>query len=125
MVETDGEGASIVFVHGLGGSSNSFSPLLGALNGFRCVRLDLPGSARSELTGQKLSMAALTKAVTEVAQALGAFPAHLVGHSMGTLICQHIAAERPEVVQSLTLLGPILEPGEAARERLTDRARLA
>ena len=47
MIEIDGEGPTIVFVHGLGGTSNSFQMLLGALSGFRCVRPDLPGSGRS------------------------------------------------------------------------------
>jgi pimeloyl-ACP methyl ester carboxylesterase len=44
---------------------------------------------------------------------------------MGTLICQHIAARMPEAVRSMTLFGPILEPPEAARQRLKDRARVA
>ena len=44
---------------------------------------------------------------------------------MGTLVCQHLAARRPELVRSLTLFGPILEPPGPARERLRERARLA
>ncbi len=50
-------------------------------------------------------------------------PAHLVGHSMGTLVAQHVAVEAPELVRSLTLFGPIVEPADAARERLRERAR--
>jgi pimeloyl-ACP methyl ester carboxylesterase len=48
-----------------------------------------------------------------------------VGHSFGTLIAQHFAAHSPGRVASLTLFGPILEPQQAARERLRARAATA
>lgn len=124
-VESDGEGAPIVLVHGLGGSSNSFQALLGALRGFRCVRPDLPGSARSRLPDGALSIDVLTRSIAEVASALAARPAHFVGHSLGSLVCQHLAALMPDAALSLTLFGPILAPSEVARQRLRDRARLA
>jgi pimeloyl-ACP methyl ester carboxylesterase len=125
MTEVDGEGESILFVHGLGASSNSFQALLGSLGGFRCIRPDLPGSARSSLSVETLSIGMFVDAVCHVAKTLGAVPVHLVGHSMGTLVCQHIAARLPEAVRSMTLFGPILEPPEAARQRLKDRAQSA
>jgi 3-oxoadipate enol-lactonase len=49
----------------------------------------------------------------------------VVGHSFGTLIAQHVAARHPDRVASLTLFGPILEPQDAARERLRARAATA
>ena len=51
--------------------------------------------------------------------------AHLCGHSMGTIVCQHIAAEHPERVKSLALLGPLAEPPEPARQAIRDRAAVA
>jgi 3-oxoadipate enol-lactonase len=123
--EVEGDGSPILFVHGLGGSSNTFQPLLGALNGYRCVRPDLPGSARSRLPHENLSISLFVKILIETAQTLGACPAHLVGHSMGTHVCQHIAAQIPDQILSMTLFGPIYEPTDAARERLRDRAQLA
>lgn len=123
--EVEGTGTPIIFVHGLGGSSNSFQPLLQTLHGFRCVRPDLPGSARSRLPHEKLTIDVMVQAIAEAAQMLGASPAHLVGHSLGSIVCQHIAARTPEAVLSLSLFGPILEPGDAARERIRDRARSA
>lgn len=44
---------------------------------------------------------------------------------MGALVCQHLAASAPELVKSLALFGPVVEPGDAARQRLKDRARAA
>jgi pimeloyl-ACP methyl ester carboxylesterase len=125
MIEIDGEGPPIVFVHGLGGTSNSFQTLLGALAGFRCIRPDLPGSGRSPTPFGKLTMEGFAETIGEIIRAIGAAPVHLVGHSLGTNVCQHVATTMPEWVTSLTLFGPILAPPDAARQRLKDRARAA
>ncbi len=124
-VEVAGEGAAVILVHGLGGSSNTFQPQMGALQGYRAIRLDLPGAARSCVPQGPLSMQAFADAVLRVAAELGVTRAHLVGHSMGTIVCQHIAAERPDLVASLLLFGPILEPSDAMRTGLGGRAKLA
>ena len=121
--EVDGEGVPVVLVHGLGGTSNSFQTLMGGLSGFRVIRPDLPGSGRSRLPHQPLTIELLHEALADAMRSLGATPAHLVGHSMGTIICQHMAAQVPELVLSLTLFGPIHEPVDAARQRIRDRAR--
>jgi 3-oxoadipate enol-lactonase len=124
-VEVEGSGAPIIFVHGLGGSSNSFQTLMHDLRGFRTLRVDLPGSARSKLPYEKLTIEWFAEMIIETAQSLGACPMHLVGHSMGTIICQHIAALVPEAILSMSLFAPILEPSETARQRIRDRAQIA
>jgi 3-oxoadipate enol-lactonase len=125
QVEIDGSGPPIVFVHGLGGTSNSFQALLPAFGGFRCIRPDLPGSGRSPRPFQALSMDLFVETVVEVLEKVAGQPAHLVGHSMGALVCQRVAARAGEWVKSLTLFGPVVDPAEAARQRLRDRARAA
>jgi 3-oxoadipate enol-lactonase len=125
QIEIDGAGSAVVLVHGLGGDSNSFQMLLGALGGFRCIRPDLPGSGRSARPFDALSIELFAEAIAEIIEKVGGGAVHLVGHSMGTLVCQHVAARHPECVKSLTLFGPIIEPSEAARQRLRDRARAA
>lgn len=122
MIDSDGEGPPLVLLHGLGGTSNSFQAMLPALAGFRVVRPDLPGAGRSLTPQQTITVDFLVEAVETAAAHLGVNRAHLVGHSFGTLIAQHLAARHPERVASLTLFGPILEPHDAARQRLRDRA---
>ncbi|MCP4329464.1 MAG: alpha/beta fold hydrolase [Alphaproteobacteria bacterium] len=125
VIEDSGDGPAVVMVHGLGGTSNSFQPLIGGLDGFRVLRPDLPGAGRSATRPGLPGLAGLASAVRDTMRAAGVARAHFVGHSMGTLICQYIAAERPETVASLVLFGPILEPPTAARAALKERAEVA
>jgi len=123
--EITGDGPPVVMVHGLGGSSNSFQPIVGALDKYRVVRIDLPGAGRSGMRPGLTGLAGLSAAVRDVMRALGIQQAHMVGHSMGTLICQYLAVSDPRMVTSLTLFGPILEPPLPARDALRQRAETA
>jgi 3-oxoadipate enol-lactonase len=124
-VEDDGEGDAVVCVHGLGGSSNTFTPLMPALARHRVLRIDLPGSGRSQTAEGSLSIARFVDVVRSACARLGVTRAHLVGHSMGTIVCQHLAAAAPALVRSLTLFGPLMAPPEAARAALRARAEKA
>ncbi|KGF67767.1 hypothetical protein LL06_20305 [Hoeflea sp. BAL378] len=123
MVEVEGDGMAVMLVHGLGGTSNTWQPVLPALSGLRVIRPDLPGAGRSATPDGVIDVAFLAKALIRLASDLGIETMHLVGHSFGTLIAQHVAAARPELVRTLTLFGPIIEPADVARERLRGRAR--
>ena len=124
-VEIDGEGDPLVMIHGLGGTSNTFTPQMGLLAGrMRVIRPDLPGSGRSPTSGH-LSIADLGETVVRAVRALGAERAGFAGHSMGTIICFHIALKHPALVKSLALFGPLLAPPDAGRQGLRDRAATA
>ena len=121
-VEDEGEGDAVVCVHGLGGSANTFTPLTPALARHRVVRIDLPGSGRSQAAEGALSIARFADAVQSVCARLNIARAHLVGHSLGTIVCQHVAVAAPKLVRSLALFGPLLAPPEPARAALRARA---
>jgi len=118
-------GPAVVMVHGLGGDSNSFQPLMGVLDGYRVLRPDLPGAGRSPIRPGRSGIQGMADNVLDALRATGIAKAHFVGHSMGTLVCQYIAAQHPECVTALTLMGPILEPPIAARAGLKERAEAA
>ncbi len=122
VMEDSGEGPAVVLVHGLGGSSNSFETVMPALKGYRVLRPDLPGAGRSPYRPGRPGMAGLVAALRDALRAAGVEQAHFAGHSMGTLVCQYLAAESPEMVESLALFGAILEPPVAARQALKERA---
>jgi 3-oxoadipate enol-lactonase len=124
-VEEEGEGDAVVCVHGLGGSSNTWTPLMPALARHRVVRVDLPGSGRSQRAEGALSMARFVDALVSACNRLGITRAHWLGHSMGTIVCQHLAAAQPALVRSLALFGPLAEPTEVARSGIRARAAKA
>lgn len=124
-LEIHGDGTPLVMVHGLGGTSNTFFPQAALFTRwFKLIRPDLEGSGRSPLKG-KLSIEGFTDDIIAVMDSVGANEAHLVGHSMGTIICQHIAAKHAKRVKSLALLGPLAEPPEPARTAIRARAETA
>jgi pimeloyl-ACP methyl ester carboxylesterase len=121
-VEIDGSGEALVMVHGLGGTSNVWSPQMALLaSRVRVIRPDLPGSGRSPASAA-LTIQSLADTVVRAVRVLGVERAHFAGHSMGTIVCQHIAVQHPGLVQSLALFGPLLAPPDAARAGLQDRA---
>ena len=125
VVEDEGEGPVVVCVHGLGGSSNSFTPVMPALARHRVIRVDLPGSARSQRAEGPLSIERYVQALVSMCTRLDLPTAHWVGHSMGTIVCQHLAVAQPARVQSLALFGPLAAPPDGARPALRARAAKA
>ncbi len=124
-VEIDGEGEALLCIHGLGGSSNTWTPVLAALSGFKVIRPDLPGSARSPLLEQPLSIERYAGALEDLLATLGVGSLHIMAHSLGTIVAQHFAVRNPGRVKSLAMFGPLVAPPEAARPHITARATSA
>lgn len=108
-----------LFVHGLGGSAVNWTDLMdllrqpGALGpdapGLACEALDLPGFGFSPAPQDgDYSLAARAAAVIALIERRGYWPVHLIGNSMGGAIATRIAARRPDLVRTLTLVSPAL-----------------
>ena len=121
-VEIEGEGDPVLMIHGLGGTSNVFTALMPAVARYRTIRFDLPGSGRSHRVEAPLSLALFVDKARVVMDRAGVERAHLVAHSMGTIIAAHLAASEPTRVLSLALFGPLLAPPEPARAAIRARA---
>lgn len=117
-VERDGSGDTVLLIHGLGGTSNTWTALGAALARHATIRPDLPGSGRSARASGELSIARFVSAMLEVLDGCEVAGAHVVGHSLGTIVATHLAAAYPGRVRSLALFGPLLAPDEAARAAL-------
>ena len=124
---TQSGAATVLCIHGLGGSSNTWSPLMDALQRFDVLRIDLPGSARSAQadTEHTLSIERMAKACSRVLAAQNVSRCHVVGHSMGTIVAMALAQFNPNLVQSLALFGPLFTPPDVARPALKARAQKA
>ena len=124
-VEVDGDGEPVLMIHGLGGTSNTFTPILSAFARHQRVRLDLPGSGRSSRIEEPLSIELFKDSVLKCMKAFGIGKVHVVAHSMGTIVAAHLAAAEPSLVASLALFGPLLAPLDQARTNIRDRAAKA
>ena len=124
-VEIDGAGDAVLMIHGLGGTSNFWTPALPALARFRNIRPDLPGSGRSHRVEGALSMDRFVRALMRVCGAAGVERAHVVAHSMGTIIAFHLAALEPRLVRSLALFGPLTAPPDSNRGPIRARGAKA
>ncbi|WP_433497884.1 alpha/beta fold hydrolase [Sphaerimonospora sp. CA-214678] len=108
-VTPEGPRETAVFVHGLAGSATNWTDLMGELAGeVRGVAVDLPGAGYSPapLDGD-YSVDGHARAVVRLVEHLGG-PVHLFGNSMGGAVSVRVAATRPDLVGSLTLISPAL-----------------
>ena len=76
-IEIDGEGDPVVMIHGLGGTSNTWTPLATAFLRHKRVRLDLPGSGRSHRVEGPLSIARFVQATRRAMAAASVERAHV------------------------------------------------
>ena len=125
VVEEEGEGDAVVCVHGLGGSTNTFTPLMPSLARHRVIRVDMPGSARSHRVEGPLTIERFVDTLLSACNRLGVTRAHWIGHSLGTIVCQHLAVAAPKLVRSIALFGPLIAPPEPARVAIRTRAAKA
>jgi len=113
-------GCLIVLLHGLGGSTRSFAPLLPLLPSqtHRILAVDFEGFGKSPLTDPSTPLS-LERYVADLddltayvqrddrseEQDACARPIIFIGHSLGSIVALHYAAKRPSEVGGLALLG--------------------
>lgn len=99
-----------LFVHGLGGSSLDWTQLMGLLRDrLDGVAIDLPGFGMSDPCDGHWTIASFADLVARVIETrLSGGPVHLFGNSMGGAITTRVAAIRPDLVRTLTLISPAL-----------------
>ncbi|NJQ00960.1 alpha/beta fold hydrolase [Streptomyces zingiberis] len=99
-----------LYVHGLGGSSANWSALMALLAAdLDAEAVDLPGFGHSPPPDDgNYSISAHARAVVRLLEARGRGPVHLFGNSLGGSVVTRVAAFRPDLVRTLTLISPAL-----------------
>lgn len=121
--EVGSGGDPMVYVHGLGGTSEYWQPLISSLKleaTHTNILLDLEGHGLSP------TAAASVITISSYAEDLASIftkPGTLLAHSMGCLIALTFAITHPELVKKLILIGPPPNPlPQAASENSIKRA---
>ncbi|GAA0607059.1 alpha/beta hydrolase [Streptomyces crystallinus] len=106
-----------LFVHGLGGSSQNWSALMPLLaDTVDCEAVDLPGFGDSAPPDDgDYSVTGHARAVIRLLDAERRGPVHLFGNSLGGAVATRVAAVRPDLVRTLTLISPALPELRAQR----------
>ncbi|MFE9854175.1 alpha/beta fold hydrolase [Streptomyces sp. NPDC005780] len=99
-----------LFVHGLGGSSQNWSALMPLLQDvLDSEAVDLPGFGDSPPPDDgNYSVTGHARAVIRFLDAGERGPVHLFGNSLGGAVATRVAAVRPDLVRTLTLISPAL-----------------
>jgi pimeloyl-ACP methyl ester carboxylesterase len=106
-----------VYVHGLGGASTNWTDLAALLAvRFDGWALDLPGFGRSQppprgrytIRGHVRTVIDLIEHVVGLPGEGQGRPVHLLGNSLGGLVSLIVAARRPDLIASLTLVSPAM-----------------
>ncbi len=97
-------------VHGLEGSSRNWTDLIDLLRPrLACDAVDLPGFGDSPpRPDSRYSITALAQTVIALLERRGRGPVHLIGNSLGGAVCVKVAATRPGLIRTLTLVSPAL-----------------
>jgi len=106
-----------LYVHGLGGASTNWTDLAGLLAvRFDGYALDLPGFGESAPPSRgRYSIHRHVQAVVDLLEWVAdrpgpgrGRPVHLLGNSLGGLVSLWVAARRPDLVATLTLISPAM-----------------
>jgi aminoacrylate hydrolase len=103
-VEEHGAGFPVFFVAGLGGRGSFWKQQIAAFaEHFRVILHDHRGTGQSTPNLLVTGAQQMAGDLTRLMETLGIERAHLVGHSTGGAIGQHIALQRPELLERLVL----------------------
>jgi pimeloyl-ACP methyl ester carboxylesterase len=99
-----------LYVHGLGGSSQNWSAMMPFLSDLLDGEaVDLPGFGNSPPPDDgNYSIGGHARTVIRLLDAEGRGPVHLFGNSLGGSVATRVAAVRPDLVRTLTLVSPAL-----------------
>lgn len=99
-----------VFIHGLGGSSLNWTDLMHGMQGtLSSYAVDLPGFGFSPPPRDgDYTPSGHARAVAEFIMSKNLGPVDLFGNSLGGAVALQLAARKPELIRTLTLISPAL-----------------
>jgi pimeloyl-ACP methyl ester carboxylesterase len=109
--EVEGDGAPLIFVHGMGLSHVNWRPQVDFFtqHGFKTVTIDIRGHGRSSETLKAFREKNIIKQIThdlfKLLKDLEIKEAVFIGYSSGTVNCQDFALTYPDLIKGIVLTG--------------------
>lgn len=127
VVRTGPRGAEpVVLLHSAGLDLTYWDAQIEALSGDAdVVAMDLPTHGRSGGASADATIESMSRAAAGVLDALGAGAVHLVGLSVGGLVAQTVALDRPDLVGTLSLLDTAARFSPPGQQAMRARAATA
>lgn len=117
FTDTGGDGDAIIFSHGLLLDGTMFEDQIARLRGsYRCIAFDHRGQGHSGVAKDGYDLETLTADAAALIGHLDIAPCHFVGLSMGGFVGMRLAARKPELLKTLTLLNTTSEPEPAGNK---------
>lgn len=111
-----GTGVPVLLIQGVGVGGDGWNPLIDLLAAScRCLSFDNRGFGRSNPAGRPITVPQMAADALALLDACGWPAAHVVGHSLGGLVAQHLALANPARVKSLSLLCTVARGRDATR----------
>lgn len=119
----EGDGPTLVLIHEMGGSLESWDEVWTALPGLRLLRYDTRGAGLSQKIVGEVEIDQHVDDLAALLDGLGLHgPVSLAGVAVGAAIAIRFAARHPQRVDALVAMAPACGVAEAAREGALQRA---
>jgi len=114
-----GDGPPLLLIRGLGGQGADWGSTVDRLaERFRVISFDNRDAGENQPETEQYSIADMADDAAGLLRALGIERAHVIGHSMGGFIAQHLALNHPEMIDHLVLVGTSPAAGAALGQPL-------
>ena len=109
--ELNGRGDPLLLIHGLGSSARDWDLQVEFFSKhYTVVTVDLRGHGKSDHPSGRYSIALFSEDIHELIITLKVAPVHLMGISLGGLVCLQLAVDHPGIVKTLTVVNAWAKP---------------
>src|SRR5688500_5884184 len=105
VTDSGGDGQPLLLLTGLGGNTDMWAPFRSELTARRTICFDAPGTGRSSVPTQPVTVASMADLVTAVLDDRGVTSSDVIGFSYGGFVAQQLAFAHPARVRRLVLAG--------------------
>lgn len=120
--QCEGSGPPVLFISGISGDQHGWAPVVARLKPrYECITFDNRGIGQSSKPRHGYTIPDLTRDTLGLLDKLSISRTHIVGMSLGGLVAQSIALQRPERVGGLVLAGSFAAPSPRLMHVLNSR----